>query len=288
MCSMDHLRFSKLHANGNDFVFLNGINQHVSLSAEEIRGLADRRKGIGFDQLVVVRAARPGDGHFALELYNVDGRECGQCGNACLCFPLFAAAERLSTADPLRLRVGGRWVQTRTLRSGDLNSEIAQLDFGPPDLAPASLPFVTQEEGPHHTLLIGQEPGCELTFTAVSMGNPHVVMVVDSVDDAPVEDVGKAMQHHPQLPDGTNVGFMQIMDRSQFALRVYERGAGETPACGSGAAAAMVTGSLRGQLERECEVRMPGGSLRVHWEGEGSSLRIEAPTTRVFEGVIRG
>ena len=274
-----NIKFTKMHGLGNDFVMINAISQSVTLDTETVKYLANRNMGIGCDQLLVVEPSPVGNCDFRYRIFNSDGGEVQQCGNGARCFARFVVDEGLTdkTEIPV-LTAGGRIVLTL-----EDNNQVT-VDMGQPVLEPADIPFIadTQQTTYQHTLADQQ-----ITFSAVSMGNPHAVMLVDSVDDASVEIIGKAFQDTPIFPEQVNAGFMQIVDRSNVRLRVFERGAGETMACGTGACAAIVAGILLGLLDESVTVILPAGNLTISWAGIGSNVMMTGPVTTVFNGTIK-
>ncbi len=272
------LLFSKMHGLGNDFVIIDAVSRPVSLSPEQIRYLADRHVGIGCDQLLLVEPAGDARADFRYRIFNADGSEAGQCGNGARCFARFVREHGLTTKDRLVLET-----RSGLLRTQLLDGNLVTVDMGTPRLDPAAVPFVTDQPGPDYTLDVDGEP---VELNAVSMGNPHAVLRVDDVTRAPVERLGPRLEHDRRFPEGVNVGFMEIEDRTHIRLRVFERGAGETLACGSGACAAVVAGRLRGLLDPRVAVELPGGKLFVEWEGGDASVAMTGPATLVFEGSI--
>jgi len=272
------LRFTKMHGIGNDFVVIDAVTQPVALSAEQIRFLADRRFGVGCDQVLLAeRAQRPGC-DFRYRIFNADGGEVEQCGNGVRCLGRFLLEKGLT--DKRRLTV-------ETL-AGDthitlLDDGLVRVDMGVPRLAPVDVPFQAEAQAERYPLEVG---GRTLTIGAVSMGNPHAVTVVDDVDTAPVAELGPLIERHPRFPRRVNAGFMQVLDRGHIRLRVYERGAGETLACGTGACAAAVAGQVQGLLDRAVTVDLPGGRLRIEWGGPGEPVYMTGPAVTVFEGEI--
>lgn len=272
------LKFSKMHGLGNDFVVFDAINQQVDLSKQQIRFLADRHFGVGCDQLLLVERPTRAGVDFRYRIFNADGGEVEQCGNGARCFARFVIDQGLSEKSEIP-------VETNT---GDIvlhiqaNGEIT-VDMGVPRFEPAEIPFEAefrsshyQLDVDHHTWLIG----------AVSMGNPHAVLHVTNIDTAPVEELGPEIEAHLRFPNRVNVGFMEVLDRGHIRLRVFERGVGETLACGTGACAAVATGRQQGLLDGTVQVDLPGGSLHIRWQGEGHPVMMTGPATTVFEGVI--
>ncbi|MGG7054222.1 diaminopimelate epimerase [Nitrosomonas sp. ANs5] len=271
------LKFTKMHGLGNDFVVIDAISQSVSLSPEVIRQLADRHLGIGFDQLLLVEKAR-GDADFRYRIFNADGGEVEQCGNGARCFVRFVHAHGLTDQQTIRVETI-RGVITPTLET---NGEIS-VNMGIPRFDPAEVPFAAQQRAPTYPLKINDH---SVEITVLSMGNPHAVQIVPDIELAPVASEGLMIESHPAFPQRVNAGYMQVIDRNHIRLRVFERGAGETMACGTGACAAVVSGILRGVLDNQVHVSMRGGNLRIRWLGENQPVWMTGPAVTVFEGVI--
>jgi diaminopimelate epimerase len=282
------LRFAKMHGQGNDFVVIDGVRQRVRLDAERVRRLADRHRGVGFDQLLVVeRAAAPGN-DFRYRIWNADGDEVEQCGNGARCFARFVLDEGLTSKRVIRVETAGGLIVPRVEPSGRVT-----VDMGAPRFAPADVPFHAAGEEPTYELEVD---GRRLVVSVLSMGNPHAVQVVGDVDRAPVTTEGPKIERHPAFPRRVNAGYMQVLSRSRIRLRVWERGAGETLACGTGACAAVVAGIRRGLLEDRVRVETRGGELEIRWPGGGREAPAEtneAPAVmmtgdavRVFDGEI--
>ena len=272
------LKFSKMHGLGNDFVVLDLVTQSGHIRPERIRELADRNFGIGFDQLLMVEQPTRPDVDFRYRIFNADGSEVENCGNGARCFARFVYDQHLTGKRDIRVETAAG---TMELHLTDDRQVV--VDMGKPILEPAQVPFLADRfaaEYPVHIDGIG-----EITLGAVSMGNPHAVIRVDNVDTAPVESWGPLIEPHRLFPRKVNVGFMQVVDEHHIRLRVYERGAGETLACGTGACAAVVSGQLRGWLKPGVTVSLPGGDLFIEWDGE-SSVRMTGPAVTVFEGRI--
>ena len=276
-----YLTFTKMHGLGNDFIVFDGINQNVSLTAEQARALAHRRTGIGCDQILIVeRPGRP-DADFRYRILNADGGEVEQCGNGARCFVRFVRDHGLTSKDEIAVETMGGMIYPRLEADGQVT-----VNMGVPRWQPSDVPFIADtvsHRGIVYDLDIG---GAVVPVSILSVGNPHAVQVVEDVDRAPVLSQGPMIESHPRFPRRTNAGYMQVVDRSHIRLRVYERGAGETLACGTGACAAVVAGRLRGLLDATVEVAVRGGSLRVVWQGEGEPVWMTGPATRVFEGRV--
>ena len=272
------ITFTKMHGLGNDFVVIDAVRQSVSLNSAQIRRLADRRFGIGCDQLLLVEPAQQPGVDFRYRIFNADGSEVQQCGNGARCFARFVREQGLSDKDQIVVETASG-VITLYHEPG----EQVRVNMGVPNFAPASLPFLVEAEQAVYELEAGGE---RLRVGAVSMGNPHVVVPVAELDKAPVATLGPALESHPLFPERVNVGFMQVVDAAHIRLRVYERGAAETLACGTGACAAMAVGRRWGELQSRVEVSLPGGRLHIEWLGEGEPLWMSGPAETVFEGTI--
>jgi diaminopimelate epimerase len=271
------LDFSKMHGLGNDFMVIDAINQSVELSSVQVRALADRHRGVGFDQLLLVEAATTA-ADFRYRIYNADGGEVGQCGNGARCFMHFVHDRGLTDKTELSVETQSGLLQLVLETDG-----LVTVDMGEPRLAPADIPFDAAEFAHTYPLEVDDET---LEISALSMGNPHAVLLVDAVETAPVGRLGPLIEDHPRFPQHVNAGFMQIIDPEHIRLRVYERGAGETRACGSGACAAVVAGRLRDQLAPRVNVSLTGGNLVVKWAGEGHPVYMTGPATQVYRGQI--
>ncbi|KAA0874348.1 diaminopimelate epimerase [Nitrincola tapanii] len=272
------LRFSKMHGLGNDFMVIDGVSQRVRLNETLVKSLADRHTGIGFDQLLLVEPPTRPDVDFRYRIFNADGSEVEHCGNGARCFARFVRDKRLIAKDEIHVETA-RGQSVLYLRP----DRQVEVDMGAPILNPAEIPFAAEQQSAVYDLEV---EGQSVQISAISMGNPHLVLAVKDVDQAPVETLGPLLERHPRFPKRVNVGFMQVISRQQIALRVFERGAGETQACGTGACAAVVAGRLRGWLDEEVEVCLPGGTLRIRWAGEGQSVHMTGPATHVYEGQI--
>ena len=272
------LKFTKMHGLGNDFIVINAIAQAFSLDADQICQLADRHFGIGFDQLLLIEAPATTDMDFSYRIFNADGGEVEQCGNGARCFARYVYEKGLT--DKCEIRVG-------TL-SGIIVLHITddggvRVDMGKPQLAPERIPFKAEQQASSYELEVAGRP---VTIAAVSMGNPHAVQIVDDVQSAPVTTQGPLIEQHERFPQQVNAGYMQIIDRKNIRLRVWERGAGETLACGTGACAAVVAGIIHGSLDDAVTVNLPGGTLRVSWAGDDAPVMMTGPATFVFEGTL--
>ena len=276
------LPFTKMHGLGNDFMVLDLTSNEIELSAEEIRRLSHRQFGIGFDQLLQIKSPSSLDVDFDYRIYNADGDEVEHCGNGARCFAKFVYDNGLSNKNPLAVKTLNRILFLNTNENGEVT-----VDMGSPDFEPANIPFQTDQEAQLYTLSI-ELAGIsrDLEFVALSMGNPHAVISVEDLANTAVKDIGEAVGKHPDFPEGVNVGFMQILSHNEINLRVYERGAGETLACGTGACAAVAAGRLLEQLDDKVKVNLTGGQLTVSWQRSESPVLITGPATTVYEGTI--
>ena len=273
------LPFTKMHGLGNDFVVIDAVTQEVSLSPEIVRHLSDRHFGIGCDQLLVVEPPQRPDVDFHYRIFNADGGEVGQCGNGARCLARFVREQKLTTKTRIRVET-----TTGILELAVLSDDLYQVALGVPRFAPEDIPFVAPARAPRYQLDIdGQNHG----FSALSLGNPHAVLEVAAVARAPVAELGAKIGAHPCFPEGVNVGFMAVRNRHTIDLRVFERGAGETLACGSGACAAAVAGIQTDLLDSPVRVHLPGGTLTINWAGEGQPVLLTGPAVTVYQGRIR-
>ena len=282
------LQFTKMHGLGNDFVLLDGIHQTLALTSAQWKALADRHFGVGADQILIVEKAQ-GDADFRYRIFNSDGGEVEQCGNGARCFVRFVHEKGLTSKRAIRVETLGGLIEPRLEDDG-----MVTVDMGVPSFAPAALPFDPargEKAGEAHGYWLSVDsPGASerVNIGIVSMGNPHAVQMVDDVDHAPVATQGPLIEAHAAFPKRVNAGFMQMVSSTHIRLRVYERGAGETLACGTGACAAVVTGIVRGLLEKDRPVRVTtrGGDLSIRWSGEDAPVLMTGPAVTVFEGVI--
>ncbi|AMD02537.1 diaminopimelate epimerase [Halomonas chromatireducens] len=272
------LHFTKMHGLGNDFMVIDLVTQRARLRDEQVRQLADRRFGIGFDQLLIVEPPRDPDMDFRYRIFNADGSEVENCGNGARCFARFVRDQRLTHKHEIHVETAGGPLTLLVEDDGQVT-----VDMGVPRFAPQALPFEANEDLLRHELEVDGE---RVEVGAVSMGNPHVVLRVDDVERAPVERLGPAIEHHPRFPRRVNVGFMEVVSPHEIRLRVHERGSGETLACGTGACAAVACGIRQGLLESPVTVHLRGGDLRIEWPAEEASLRMTGPAERVFDGRV--
>jgi diaminopimelate epimerase len=266
-----------MHGLGNDFAVFDATAASA-LDGALVRRLADRHTGIGFDQALVLEAPRRADTAVFYRIFNADGVEVEQCGNGARCIAALLAARGLARSGALTMDSPAGLIRARTLEGG-----LVSVDMGPVRFEPRSLPFDAQAEAQRYPLEVA---GASVEIGAVSIGNPHAVLAVESVETAAVERLGPAIERHPRFPRRVNAGFMQIIDRSHIRLRVYERGAGETLACGTGACAAVAVGRRWGELDREVHVSVRGGELRVNWNGPGENIWLTGPAQVSFAGHV--
>ncbi len=267
-----------MHGLGNDFVVIDAINQIVNLTPEQIRFMANRHFGIGFDQLLLVEKPVSDNAEFKYRIFNADGSEVAQCGNGARCFARFVREKNLFAGDDIRVDTdSGQLVLSLT------GNDQVVVNMGVPRHSPADIPLCADWESKTYSIEINGTP---VEFGAVSMGNPHAVIQVADVELAPVAGLGQILENHALFPERANIGFMQIVDRSEIRLRVYERGAAETLACGSGACAAVVVGIEQDLLDNEVKVDLPGGQLMINWAGRGEPVFMTGPAATVFEGKI--
>jgi diaminopimelate epimerase len=280
------LKFSKMHGLGNDFVVIDSINQHFELDSARIKRLADRQLGIGFDQMLVVEKAQSDEADFKYRIFNADGGEVSQCGNGARCFARFVREQNLSDADLISVETNAGLLQLEMI-----DTSRVRVNMGTPTFDPKQIPLNTparceqyqidlDEQSTQHSI---HEP---IQFSSLGIGNPHMVIVVDDVNKCDLETLGPILESHSFFPERVNVGFMQIEDRKNFSLRVFERGVGETKACGSGACAAMAAGVQLGILDAEATAQLTGGRLQLEWQGEGNPVMMTGETVMVFQGEI--
>lgn len=273
------IKFSKMHGLGNDFVVIDGMRQYVELTPETIRALGDRNTGVGFDQLLLVEPPETPDADFRYRIFNADGGEVEQCGNGARCFVRFVHDQGLTNKDAIVVETKRGIIYPRLEANG-----LVTVDMGQPRFSPAEIPFESESDAAEQPLQLPD--GTTLTIGAVSMGNPHAVTVVADIDTAPIAVQGPQVENHVRFPQRVNAGFMQIEDRHNIRLRVYERGAGETLACGTGACAAVVSGIRRGLLDSPVRVQTRGGDLSIAWSGVGHPVIMTGPAVTVFTGEI--
>jgi diaminopimelate epimerase len=272
------LRFTKMHGLGNDFMVLDLVRQQVALNTGLIRAWSDRKTGIGFDQLLIVESSSKAGCDFAYRIFNADGGEVEHCGNGARCVSRFVVDKGLTSKTSLVFEMAKGRIHCFLENDGTVT-----VDMAAPILEPAQIPFRAAARARVYPLEV---EGSLYEISAVSMGNPHAVMLVDDVEQAPVAELGPLVENHPNFPQRVNAGFMQVLDSSTIKLRVFERGTGETLACGTGACAAVVAGRLRGLLDEQVEVHTHGGILRIRWQGEHEPVWMTGPATTVYEGLL--
>lgn len=272
------LRFSKMHGLGNDFVVIDALSQKITLTPERVRKLADRHFGVGCDQVLVVEAPQGADADFRYRIYNQDGGEVENCGNGARCFAVFVRQRKLTGKRVIHAETAGGPLVLQVLADNRVT-----VNMGVPRLEPEEIPFTANARALTYTLpLVGRN----LEISAVSMGNPHAVTLVDRVGDYDVTGIGAQVETHKAFPKKVNAGFMEVVNKREIRVRVFERGVGETLACGTGACAAVVAGRLRRLLDSEVIVHLPGGTLSIQWAGEGQPVMMTGPATTVFHGQI--
>ena len=273
------LEFTKMHGLGNDFVVIDCITQRARLETYQIKQIADRHFGVGFDQLLLVEPPSRPDVDFCYRIFNADGSEVQQCGNGARCFARFVRDRKLTRKSKLVVETASGIIELNIAPNGWV-----RVNMGVPRLEPAEIPFIAEQRALTYPIEVANRT---LEISAVSMGNPHAVILVDNVDTAPVREIGRPLECHPRFPERVNVGFLQIIDRNNARLRVFERGTGETLACGTGTCAAVVAGIQQGLLDERVRVQLRGGELDIRWQGEGYPVWMTGPTARVFDGVLR-
>ncbi len=272
------VQFSKMHGLGNDFMVIDNVTQNVFFSKEKIQQLADRNFGIGFDQLLMVEPPYDPEQDFHYRIFNADGSEVEQCGNGARCFARFVKQKGLINRNKIVVSTKAGKMVLYLEKDGQVT-----VNMGKPEFEPSQIPLKANKQENTYILRVGEST---LFIGSASMGNPHCVMEVDDVDTADVAQIGPLVEKHERFPEGVNVGFMQILNDSHIKLRVFERGSGETLACGSGACAAVAIGQIQGKLSKDVRVDLPGGSLRIRWPGPDSVLKMTGPAEHVYDGQI--
>ena len=275
---MMKLKFTKMHGAGNDFVVIDGVRQEIYLTAEQIRLLADRHFGVGCDQILLVERSQNDEADFRYRIFNADGGEVEQCGNGARCFVRFVHDHKLTSKREIVVETKSGLISPRLEDDGRVT-----VNMGAPIFEAARIPFTSDSDAIIQPLDVNGET---VQITAVSIGNPHAVQVVDDIEQASVATLGPLIEHHPRFPRRVNAGFMQIVDRGHIRLRVYERGSGETMSCGTGACAAVVSGIRRGLLDNVVQVATHGGVLTIGWAGAGAPVMMTGPAITVFDGEI--
>jgi len=271
------IEFTKMHGLGNDFVVIDAISQAISLTAEQIKTIANRHFGVGCDQLLLVEKASSTNAEFRYRIFNADGGEVEQCGNGARCFALFVRQQGLTTNSVIPVETATGLIELK------VDGDQVTVDMGIPDFKPESLPFLVENQAETYDLVVN---GAEYAIGAVSVGNPHAVKLVEDVEKVDIETLGRAIESHEQFPNRVNAGFMQIITSNEIRLRVFERGVGETLACGTGACAAVAVGRLLGKLDERVTVHLHGGDLEISWPGEQQNLLMTGPASTVFQGQI--
>lgn len=272
------LKFTKMHGLGNDFMVIDAINQSFNVDPELVKAWADRRNGIGFDQMLIVESPQTKEAAFRYRILNADGGEVSQCGNGARCFARFVRENELTDADVIAVETNAGLLELQVI-----DDSRVRVNMGVPQFDPELIPLAAENEQEQYIINLEGE---DIRFSALSIGNPHMVIQVDNVDTAPVERLGPVLESHELFPERVNVGFMQIIDRRHFRLRVFERGVGETLACGSGACAAMVAAVKSGDLDNQAGASLRGGDLNLQWQGDGKPVMMTGDTALVFEGEI--
>jgi diaminopimelate epimerase len=272
------LKFTKMHGAGNDFVVLDGVRQRIHLAPEQLRLLADRHFGVGCDQILLVEESAFPDADFRYRIFNADGGEVEQCGNGARCFVRFVYDQGLTHKREITVETKGGLISPRLEEDGRVT-----VNMGAPIFEPARIPFDSDSDAITQPLEVNGET---VEISAVSMGNPHAVQVVNDVATAPVTAQGALIERHPRFPKRVNAGYMQVLDRGHIRLRVYERGAGETLSCGTGACAAVVAGIRRNLLDRNVQVATRGGNLNIVWAGDDAPVLMTGPAVTVYTGEI--
>lgn len=273
------LRFTKMHGLGNDFMVLDLVSQHAHVQPRHVKQWGDRNFGVGFDQLLIVEPPSTPDADFRYRIFNCDGTEVEQCGNGARCFARFVVDKRLTTKKNIRVETKGGMIELTLTNDGQVT-----VDMGAPRLVPEQVPFQADHEALCYSVEVDD---LSVELAAISMGNPHGVLRVDDVDTAPVRTLGPRLEVHPRFPQKANIGFLQVINPHQARLRVWERGVGETLACGTGACAAAVAGIRQGWLQSPVQIDLPGGRLSIEWAGPGQPVMMTGPAVRVFEGQVR-
>jgi len=274
-----NLKFTKMQGLGNDFVVFDFTKNSVPIAPEQATRIADRHFGVGCDQILIVETASRDDIDFKYRILNADGSEVGQCGNGARCFVRFVHEKGLSNKNPITVETLSGEMTLYAIADSDL----VTVNMGIPNFEPASIPLNMPQRQAMYTL---DHEGERYEFAALSIGNPHAVLIVDDVNTAPVSQIGPLLEPHPLFPEKANIGFMQINSRTDINLRVYERGSGETIACGSGTCAAVAAGIANGLLDNSVTAHLTGGDLKIEWQGEGSSVMMTGPANTSFEGEL--
>lgn len=273
------MQFSKMHGLGNDFMVVDGVTQNVYLTDELIRTLSDRHRGVGFDQLLLVEPPYDPELDFHYRIFNADGSEVSQCGNGARCFARFVTLKGLTNKKDIHVSTAKGKMVLSLQDDGKV-----RVNMGEPIWEPAQVPFTANKFEKNYILRTDLQT---VLCGVVSMGNPHCVLQVDNVETAPVNELGPLLENHERFPERANISFMQVVNRNHVKLRVYERGAGETQACGSGACATAAVGIMQGLLDSHVQIDLPGGSLTIEWEGVGHPLYMTGDATHIYDGFIK-
>lgn len=282
-----HIDFAKMHVCGNDFMVLDAVSVNRSYDQQHVRAWASRNKGVGFDQLLALEPPMHPDEDFFLRIHNTDGSEAKQCGNGCAAVVSFAKTQGLIFSSSVILGTLGGSVMCEVAEKVTSYATVVKVQFEEPDSRPQSLPFVTDSTNFNQTMELAAAQNREVSFTTISMGNPHAVIFVDDVEAAPVAEIGGALQTHDLFPESVNVEFLQVMNRSDAKLRIFERGVGETLACGSGACAAMAAGRINNLFDEVVSISTPGGKTKIAWNGRGNRPELHAQTQLVYTGRLK-
>lgn len=278
---MNTLKFTKMHGLGNDFLVVDATKEPISWTAANIQAWANRHTGVGFDQLLVIEPSSNERCDFKYRIFNADGSEVEQCGNGARCFAKYVTEHGLTDKKSVMVETMRGIIILNVLEDGQI-----AVDMGKPHFTPEEIPYIPSNHTDHdtmaHVLIVGTDT---VTISCVNMGNPHAVLLVDDIRKAPVDVLGEAIESHPQFPQKVNVGFAEVVSRDEINLRVFERGVGETQACGTGACAAAVAGIRHGLLNHKVLVNLPGGTLIIHWQ-EGESVLMTGPAAEVYSGVL--
>ncbi|EFX92816.1 diaminopimelate epimerase [Actinobacillus ureae ATCC 25976] len=275
----NNMQFSKMHGLGNDFMVIDGVTQNVYLTEDVIRKLADRHTGVGFDQLLLVEPPYDPDLDFHYRIFNADGSEVAQCGNGARCFARFVTLKGLTNKQDIHVSTAkGKMILTLK------GEEKVRVNMGEPIWEPAQVPFTANKFEKNYILRTDLQT---VLCGVVSMGNPHCVLQVEDIKTAPVNELGPLLENHERFPERANIGFIQVVNRNHIKLRVFERGAGETQACGSGACGAVAVGIMQGLLDSNVQVDLPGGSLQIEWKGVGHPLYMTGDATHIYDGFIK-
>ena len=273
------MQFSKMHGLGNDFMVVDGVTQNVFLTEEIIQKLADRHRGIGFDQLLLVEPPYDPELDFHYRIFNADGSEVSQCGNGARCFARFVTLKGLTNKQDIHVSTA----KGKMVLSLKENGQV-RVNMGEPIWEPAQIPFTANKFEKNYILRTSLQT---VLCGVVSMGNPHCVLQVEDIQTAPVNELGPLLENHERFPERANIGFMQVINRNHIKLRVFERGAGETQACGNGACGAVAVGIMQGLLDSKVQVDLPGGSLMIEWEGVGHPLYMTGDATHIYDGFVK-